>query len=54
MLLKGKACDMRRDAVEKDNGLEVWRLLNFEFEPQVQNRHVGVLSQILGTWGHTL
>ena len=49
MLLKDRACELRRGAIGKENGLEIWRVLNYEFEPQVQNRHAGMLSQILAT-----
>ena len=49
MLLKGKSVELRRGVIEKGNGLEVWRALYVEHEPQVKNRHAGILGTILST-----
>ena len=46
-LLGGKARELRRNVCETGSGLEVWRALHQEYEPQVKNRHAGMLGQIL-------
>ena len=45
--LEGKARDLRRGVVEPGSVLEFWRAISQEYEPQVKNRHAGMLGQIL-------
>ena len=46
---KDKAADKRRNIVDKGSGLEAWRTFCNEYEPQVQNRYGGLLSQVPNT-----
>ena len=48
-LTRDKAADIRRNVVEKKSGLEVWRALCFEYEPQTENRFGGLLAGIINT-----
>ena len=49
LLLRGGALEKVRNATEQRNGLEVWRLLLREYEPQVRARWGGMLANIIAT-----
>ena len=48
-LTRRRAAEIPQNVVEKDSGLEVWRSLCFEFEPQTENRFGGLLAVIINT-----
>ena len=47
-LLKGESKNMLKNVTD-NNGLEVWRQLFIEFEPQIKARYGGMLSEVLAT-----
>ena len=48
-VLRGTALDKVRNAVEKRNGLMIWRALYEGYEPQVKARYGGMLAEVLAT-----